>query len=320
MTEHEKAILSIMERIKMKDDEVDLVFYCLDKCGDKKEENTKKLLNYILAKGAYIATWDIWHKCEQICMPREAHYRTNMFLRYIGAQTDDLDTGSCYHVLLSYENDKEFLIENKYGKQVVYPAELFQIMDVSKVRYLGGTTKDWIQKIENGLVVGKTYQVSGFEGGIYTLEGGFKCMLNHTEAVGFVPAKPKQPNSFRKLEDALLCLRSAIEYGQVAYLEDGLSPTCKYVSQNTGVEYNGVSPIVAHMRKVTRHQLENDVFLDCALATVTKSTTGNRFGVGEQCLAIYAKGAVAAICFVTLERGLINGIYILTEPYELELF
>lgn len=319
LSQNEKDILAIMNEIGAEEGAIITTLFMLDRHNHEKEAKSEKLLKYILAKGKYITIQDILSKCTQICLPCEQYLPPNMYVKYIGETSEELETGICYQVIVSYNNDREFMIENDAGKEKAYPAELFETMEVSKIRYIGMEHDDGSIEITKGFIADAVYTVDGYTGRGYFCSNGLICPLYECEPVKFEHAKSKSVSPFRRQDGALKCLRLAFEFGRHSQLENHLAATCEYISQSANLEYHTGADILRHLKYVADYQLEHDIFVDCAYATVTKSVEGNRFHIGQRCMPFYIDGNLEAVAFVTETAGVINGIYILTEPYEFEL-
>lgn len=222
-------------------------------------------------------------------------------------------------MFVSYNNDREFLIEHDDGEQEIYDAALFEKVDVCEVRYVGRENDDGKVTITDGFVLGNTYSVRQFKGGKYLCENGLECWLDEGEPTKFEPAKSITARPFRNSDGPLKLLRQSLEFGQHSSLENRLAPTCEYISQDADIEYHNSIEIMEHLRKVSDYQLEHDIFLDCALATVTETAVDSRSPSGQRCLPFYIDSELVAIAFTTEENGNITGIYILKEGYKFDL-
>ncbi|MBQ3102945.1 MAG: hypothetical protein IJC58_01530, partial [Oscillospiraceae bacterium] len=286
---------------------------------EKKEENAVKLYKYILSKGDRITPDDIATKCLHVCLPQERSMPSHAYVRYMGDTTEKLVNGSVYLVSMSYDNDRSYLVVDETKGKNVYPGKYFEKMDVSKIRYRGYEADDGSIKAGPGFAIGETYAVREFKGSTYTCEDGFRCETDEADAIDFIPARPRELPPFSHKDDALHCLRYAVEFGQYSHLENRLSPACEYLSQDSGLTLTGPEDIISYMKKAAARQMEKDIFLSCSFATVTKSAEGNRYGVGERCLAIHSGEHLIALAFAENTQSQIHGIYLLKEPYEFEM-
>lgn len=321
LSELEKDIITIMAEMDADKGAMLGVISMLDEAADEsqKEKYADKLLKYILAKGKYIKVEDIITKALQICTGCEHYMPPNMYVKYIGENTGMLMNGEFYQVLVSYNNDREFLIEHNDGEQEIYDAALFEKMDVCEIRYIGRENENGEIVTTDGFVLGHIYPVYQFKSGKYLCGNGLECWLDEGEPTKFEPARPVPILPFRTADGPLRLMRQAMEFGRHSSLENSLASACVYISQNADIEFHDSVSIMEHLRKVSDYQLEHNIFLDCALATVTESVAGNRFEPGQRCLPFYIDGNLEAIVFVTEENGLINGIYILNEAYKFDL-
>lgn len=286
---------------------------------EKKEENAVKLYKYILSKGDRITPDDIATKCLHVCLPQERSMPSHAYVKYVGDTSEKLVSGSVYLVSMSYDNDRSYLVVDESKEKNVYPAELFEKQDVSKIRYRGYEADDGSIKAGPGFTIGETYNVRQFKGSTYTCEDGFCCETDEADAVDFIPARPRELPPFRQKDDALHCLRYAVEFGQYSHLENRLSSTSEYLSQDSGLTLTGSEDIISYMKKAAVRQMEKDIFLSCSFATVTKSAEGNRYDAGERCLAVCSGKHLIALAFTDNTEDSIQGIYLLKEPYEYEL-
>ena len=316
-----KDILTVMDTLNADEGAMVGVLSMLGEAEDEceKEEYAKKLLKYIRAKGKYVTIQDILSKALQICTGCEKYIPPNMYVEYIGESSEELTSHSYYQVIVSYNNDREYLIENDNEQQIVYDASQFMKVDVREIRYTGHESDDGDLEVTEGFSVGAVYTVKQFKRGKYLCDNGLECWFWESIPTKYVPSIPEAPRPFRTADGALKLIRQSLEFGQHRQLENSLDPACEYISQDANLEYHDAESIMDHLRKVADYQLEHDVFIDCALATVADSAAGNRFGPGQRCLPFFINGELAAIVFVTEDSGTITGIYVLSEPYEITL-
>lgn len=321
LSEKEKDILTIMREIGADKGAMIGVISMLDEATGEaeKERYADKLWKYIVAKGRYIKVEDIITKSLQICTGCEHYLPFNMYVKYVGESTEKLISENIYQVSVSYKNDREFLIEHDDGEQEIYDATLFEKMDICEIRYVGRENEAGEVIVTDGFVQGNTYAVQQSKKGKYLCENGLNCWVEEGEPTRFEPAKSTTIPPFRNADEPLKLLRQSFEFGQHRSLENRLAPTCEYISQDAGTEYHNSTEIAEHLRRVADYHLENDIFLDCAFATVTEADADNRFAPGQRCMPFYIDGRLVAVAFVTEEAGSITGIYILKEAYGFDL-
>lgn len=315
LTKKEKELIHIMKEIGADSDTVFGTLLFLTKhSGD-----IGKLLAYMYAKGKYLTLQDVLSKCSQICLPREHCLPCGMFVRYTGETTNTLLKGEYYEVLISYDHDRSFNVENEQGEEEEIPIAKCEPVEVARIRYLGREEDDGTVTITKGFAVGGEYTVIAFKNGRYLCKNKLCCWVDEAKPIGFVPKKPKPVMPFRHKDGALRALRLAMEFGNTTTLEDHLAPDCKYISQDAEVEFSGALNILRYMKNVARQQLSENIFLDCVPAVTTNTEDGNLFPIGKRCLAVYMGGTPAFVVFAEETDGVIHGIYVLTENYDLAL-
>jgi len=319
LSEVEKALIFKMGELGTEQGMIIGVICLLAEDEAKREENAIKLYKYILSKGDRITPEDIATKCLHVCLPQERAMPSHAYAKYVGESTASLISGSVYQISMSYDNDRAYLVVDENKEKNVYPGKDFVKMDVSKIRYRGYEDDNGTTKAGPGFTIGEVYPVREFKGSTYTCEDGFCCESDEADAVDFVPARPRELPAFAHKDDALHCLRYAVEFGQYSHLENRLLPDSTYSSQDSGLELCGVEEILEHMKKATARQMEHDLFLSCSFATITKTTEGNRYTAGERCLAIRSGERLISLAFVENDEKHIHAIHLLKEPYEFEL-
>ena len=287
----------------------------------KKAENAKKLRKYIELKGKYITQQDILEKSVQITTTREQYYPFEMYVKYIGDTIEQLSHNKVYHVEMVFGDDEYYLIECDYGILREFDAELFEIQKVTEFIYIGYENKDGTTRISDGFIIGRRYIVESFEMGKYICRNGMECEVYEIEPVEFRAKEPTLPVPFERVDDALKMVSRAFEFGSIRQLSIHLHPDCEYISQSGKKEFHKKGEIVKHLQNIASTQLENDIFIDCALATITESEKTNRFSVNDRCIAIYEEKGCEDVVFVTIsdDNRYITGIYVLNEIYKFKL-
>lgn len=318
LCEDERFILDVLRDICVEKDDVIAVILFLNQDKESKLENAKKLRKYIEFKGKYITYQNILRKSIQITMPWEQYYPCEMYVKYTGEKTEQLSNGKVYYVEMVFGDDEYYLIECDDGCMREFSAEMFDVQKVSGFKYTGSENDDGSIRISEGFVVGEEYEVKSFEMGKYTCENGLQCMLDEVEPIAFQKSEPITPMPYDGIDDALRATMRALEFGSVRQLSIHIHPECEYISQSGKKEFHTKKEIVKHLQRVSKAHLESDTFIDCALATITKTQENNKFSVGERCFAIYEIDGCRDVAFVILseDNRYITGIYILNEIYE----
>lgn len=320
LSENEKKIVDILHELGAEEDFVNCVYSMLQGNEEKKEENCKKLLAYISAKGQYIKIQDVMEKCLQITAPREQYYPPDMWARCIVKTVPALKYDKVYQIGISFDADKSFLVRDDKDEEKEYPSEYFELQDVSEAVYVGYEDEKGDLTVSDGFESGRRYRVLGMKAGKYQLEGGLEEYFYCFDPVGFKKAE-KSPMRPFKNEDSLLCLlRSAFEFGNIHSIAPRLNGQSTFISQDSEIELHGKYEILEHLKKTADAQLEKDVFLDCAFATVTVSAEGNRFPVGTRFMPMYQGKDCFAVAFATTKDKLyLKDIFILKEQYTFKL-
>lgn len=122
---------------------------------------------------------------------------------------------------------------------------------------------------------------------------------------------------FENIDHALGMILRAFELGNVRTLARRMHPNCEYISKGAKKEYHSKQDIIKHLQYVSETQLERDIFINCALATVTKAEDSNRFSVNDRCIAIFEKEGCEDVAFATIsdDKRYITEIYVLNEHY-----
>lgn len=321
LSEDEYFILDVLRYLGAEGNDVLGPLLLLNQDKENKLDNVKKLRKYIEFKGKYITQQDILAKSLQITTPREQYYPCEMYVKYIGETTEQLSNNKIYHVEMVFGDDEVYLIECDDKCLWEFAAELFEIQKVTEFIYVGSKNEDGTSRISDGFVVGKKYEVISFEMGKYVCQNGLECMLDEIEPVGFQAKEPRQPVPFNCVDDALKAIIRAFEFGRVHQLSIHIHPECVYISQTGEKEFHTKRDIVKHLQKISAAQLESDIFIDCALATITESQETNKFSVDDRCFAIYEESGCKDVVFVNLsdDNRYITGIYILNEVYKFKL-
>ena len=287
----------------------------------KKLVHAKKLRKYIEFKGKYITQQNILSKSLQITTPREQYYPCEMYVKYLGEDTEQLSKNKIYHVGMVFGDDEYYLFECDDKRRREFSADLFEVQKVSEFTYIGSENEDGSSRISDGFVVGERYKVESFKMGRYICQNGLTCMLDEVEPIGFQAKEPYMPLPFETIDDALKTLIYALEFGRIHQLSIHIHPECEYISQTGKKEFHTKAEIIKHLQSVSVAQLESDIFIDCALATITESAETNKFPVDTRCFAIYEEEGCKDVVFVTLsdDNKYITGIYILNELYKFKL-
>lgn len=321
LCEDEYFILDALHYVGAKDDDALGPLLLLNQDKGKKLEHAKKLRKYLEFKGKYITYQNILSKSFQITTPREQYYPCEMYVKYLGEDTEQLSKNKIYHVEMVFGDDEYYLIKCDDNCMWEFNAEIFEIQKVSEFIYIGSENEDGSSRISDGFVVGEKYKVEFFKMGKYICQNGLGCMLDEVEPVGFQAKEPGRPIPFEKFDDALKTLIYALEFGRIHQLSIHIHPECEYISQTGKKEFHTKSEIIKHLQKISAAQLESDIFIDCALATITESAETNKFPVDTRCFAIYEEDGCKDVVFVTLsdDNKYITGIYILNEFYKFKL-
>ena len=321
LTEDDYFIIDVLRYLGAKGDDVLAPMLLLHQDKERKIENTRKLRKYIEFKGKYVTQQDILAKCLQITTPREQYYPCEMYVKYIADTTEKLSNNKIYRVEKVFGDDEEYLIQCDDNNFRELNSGLFETQKVIEVIYTGSENEDGTKKTSKGFEVGRTYKVLSFKMGAYFCDNGYKCMLDEVEPTDFEKEEPKQLVPFEDIDDALRMVIRTLEFGRVHDLATHLHHNCKYISQASEKEFNTKTEIVKHLQRISNTQLEKDVFIDCALATVTECEKTNKFSVDDRCIAIYDENGCESVVFLTLsdDSRLITGIYILNELYKFKL-
>ena len=321
LCEDEYFILDALHYVGAKGNDVIGPLLLLNQDKEKKIEYVKKLRKYIEFKGKYITQQNILSKSFQITTPLEQYYPCEMYVKYVGEDTEQLTNNKIYHVEMVFGDDEYYLLECDENCMREFNAELFEIQEVSEFIYVGSENKDSSNFITDGFVVGEKYKVKSFKMGRYICQNGLDCMLDEVEPTGFQTKKPTTPVPFEKFDDALKALIYAFEFGRIRQLSIHIHPDCEYISQSGEKEFHTKAEIIKHLQKVSALQLERDIFIDCALATITESQENNKFPIDTRCFVIYEEDGCEDVVFVTLsdDNKYITGIYVLNEVYKFKL-
>ena len=317
LCEDEYFILDALKYTGAKRNDAVGILLFLNQDNEKKLEHAKKLRKYIEIKGKYITQQNILSKSFQITTPREQYYPCEMYVKYKGQNTEQLTNNKIYHVEMVFGDDEIYLIKCDDNHFWEFNAEFFEIQKVSEFIYTGSKNEDGTSRLSRGFVVGEKYEVTSLKMGKYTCSNGLECMLDEVEPIGFQPKEPPQPIPFEGIDDALKSLIRALEFGQIRQLSIHIHPECEYISQTAKKEFHTKTEIIKHLQDVAATQLEREIFIDCALATITKSAATNKFSIDDRCFAIYEEDGCTDVAFVTLsdDNKYITGIYILNEVY-----
>lgn len=244
-----------------------------------------------------------------------------MYVKYKGENTEQLTNDNIYHVNMVFGDDEIYLIKCDDNHFEEFNAKLFEIQKVSEFIYKGSKKEDGTSFISKGFVVGEKYEVTSFKMCEYICTNGLKCMFDEVTPVGFQTGEPLQPIPFEGVDDALKKVMNAMEFGEIHQLSINIHPECEYISQTGKKEFHTKTEIIKHLQDISEVQLKKDIFIDCALATITESQETNKFSVDDRCFAIYEEGGCENIVFVTLDddNKYITGIYILNETYSFML-
>ena len=319
--EAEKGIIAIMKEIGAENDAIYGIITMLSNSVGRRtrEECGEKLLKYFMAKGRYLTVQDALAKTMHICHERNQYLPHKMYVKYTGESTKELTFGKYYEVGVSYDNDRWFLIVSDSGDTAEYDAKLFEKSDICEIEYVGEEHEDGTITVTDGFEIGELYEVEAFRRGKYICKGGKECRFYEGSPTRFKKSPPPEVVPFRISDGALKLIRRTLEFGEYSELEDRLDPFCEFICQPSNTEHHDANSIIDYLKDTCNYQLENDIFLDCALATVTWSKEGNRFGAGSCCIVVYIDGKADMAVFVKEEKGIIKGIYMLTEDCDFEL-
>lgn len=320
LSEDEIFILDVLRNITENKDDVIGPMLLLRENKENLSTNARKLRKYIEFKGRYVTYQDILNKSLQITVPIEQYYPLEMYAKYIGNTEEQLRSNQVYHVEMVFGDEEYYLIRLDNDAVFEFSAELFEIQEVSEFIYVGSENDDGTESVTDGFTVGERYKTLSLDKMYYTCENGLMCPFYEVNPIDFRKRKAKLPNRFENVDEALSLLRRAFEFGSIRELSKHLSDDCKYVSVSSGKTFHTRKEIVKHLQYVAKTQLSDCTFIDCALATITKSQESNKFSVGDRCIAIFEKDGCRDVVFVKLseDNRYITGIYILNEYYEFQ--
>lgn len=283
------------------------------------EVRKKKLIDYMMHKGKYLTVPDILAKCLQLTRTGHQYYPCEMYVKYIGDTSQELIKNEIYHVGMVLGYDEILLLENELGDRDEYDSSLFERQTVTKVVYKGGKEEDGTLFVSDGFEIGREYSAAMHKTGEYTCDNGRTCMLDEVEPIGFETAKEKRLPPMQNIDSALDHMRQAIEFGDVYKLAMRLADDCEFMSQVSQKSIYGKWDIVSHLENTAEVQLEQGIYTDCALATITESAPGSRYEPGTRCLAVFREGEKQYMVFVETGNEQVKHISIVTETYAYQL-
>jgi len=321
LSDDEYFILDALRYVGAKGDDAVGPILLLNQDKKNKVEKTKKLRKYIEFKGKYITQQDILAKSFQITTPREQYYPCEVYVKYLGPTTTNLTNNKIYHLEMVFGDDEFYLIKCDNNRLREFESKWFEIQKVVEVIYIGSQNDEGTSRISEGFVIGEKYEVVSFATGKYTNANGAECWLDEVKPTKFQKKELVLPNPFENIDDALKMVVRALEFGEIRNLSEHLHPKCEYISNSGEKEFYNKNAIVKHLQYVSKTQLEKDVFIDCALATITESQETNKFPVGVRCIVIFEENGCKDIVFITIseDKRYIMGIYILNEYYKFKL-
>ena len=195
----------------------------------------------------------------------------------------------------------------KPGQRIIRTSVDWSNTGMVLVQFLAGrftyrTIDEWTDRIKSGEITlnGKSVQP--------------EYILQMHDCIEYHPQDIPEPPAPISVDKALEYMRDALELGDFGSLFECMVDDCRYISVHGGAHFDSKS-IRKHLRRVAKLQLEQGIFLDCALATITESKEGNSFPVGTRCLVLFENGKCEDIAFLTLENGRITEIIITNEYY-----